>query len=166
MKILLAAFVILTAGLPPSPPDSTHVDFWSWSTDKGGQKLTWIISDAAFLSLPDKSPLNDGPFPLSEAAEAAATSYVKEQLASYAQAGHYLLTRSDYRISAFGFKEVQPRFGLHTSSPSQGRWIRYLEFNLEGGAGLVVKVYLLPDGSVLRPKIEPVPAWSPKDKTS
>lgn len=165
MKILLAAFVIFTAGFPLSLPDSTHVDFWSWSTLKGGQKFTWLISDAAFQSLPAESPLKAGLFPLSAPAEEAVTNFAKEQMSAYAQIAGFPAGALDYRITGFGFKEIFPRYGLPDPSPNRGRWIRYLEFSA-GGASLSFKVYLMPDDSILRPKIEPIPPQPSQEKTS
>ena len=136
----------------------TYLEHWNWSSIHDGKEVgemfTWWVPNDLHDSLPKTNPLvSVKPF-MSQAATEAAIGYVKERVASYNSHG---MTEdfSRYTLVAFGYREVPRRFDQANGEEPTGKWLRYLEYN--GGLGsMAVKVYLLPDDTVLRPKIEPV----------
>ena len=156
MKTFLT--IVFAACLSGSVWADTYLEHWNWSTLRDGKQVgemfTWWASNDLHDSLLKSDPLATPKFFMSQAATDAATAYMKERVASYNAHG-LNADFSRYQIVAFGYREVPRRSDqLHGEEPT-GKWLRYLEY----GAGLgsmAVKVYLLPDDSVLQPKIEPL----------
>ena len=157
MKSLLA--LLLLPFFATALRAETHLDYWSWSTAKDGatvgESLDWTIPDDVHGSLPVGDPLSSTESFMSETVRKTAQEYERERAAVKGAANPGLGTASEYKLIAFGYREVPRRSDRPDAAEHTGKWLRYLEYGT-GYASLPIKIYLLPDGTILRPKIEPI----------